>query len=101
MNGVEMEKEKIMQIVFKAVDEINMQLSEDQKIKKDSETVLFGKGGILDSLGLVNFISMVEQKINTELGVCITLADDRAISQKNSPFKSLGALVDYICSLIK
>lgn len=96
-----MENEKIMQVIFKAVDEINLQLPEEQKIKKDPETILFGKGGLLDSLGLVNFISTVEQKINEELKINITLADDRAISQKNSPFKTIGTLTEYICSLIK
>ena len=59
-------KEKAAKIVFKALDELNEQLSGKNKIKKSLDTVLFGQKGCLDSLGLVNLIVAVEQEIEEE-----------------------------------
>lgn len=57
---------------------------------------LFGTGGLLDSLGLVTAILEVEQQVNDRAGTELTLADDRAMSQKNSPFRTIGRLADYV-----
>ena len=96
-----MNDEKIRQAIYRAVEETNEQLPQGRQLEKSPDTVLFGKGGQLDSLGLVSFIVEVEQKIEEELGVSITLADERAMSQKNSPFMTLGALTEYVSLLIK
>jgi acyl carrier protein len=63
-------------------------------------TDLIGPGS-LDSLGLVTLIVDLEQRFKDEYGVSLTLADDRALSQKNSPFRTLQSLTDYICLLIE
>ena len=93
--------EKVIGLIFNVVDEINQQLSKNNQLKKSTETILFGKSGILDSLGLVNFIVSTEQKIEEEFGTTISLTDEKAMSQKNSPFKSIGTLADYIISILK
>lgn len=92
---------KVVNMIFSAVDEINQQLAKEQKLEKSIGTVLFGESGKLDSLGLVNLIVSTEQKIEEEFGVVITLADERAMSQKNSPFRTIGTLADYISLLLK
>jgi RNase H-fold protein (predicted Holliday junction resolvase) len=51
-------------------------------------------------LALVSLIIEVEEKINDEFGVPITLADERALSQKNSPFLTLQTLTQYVSQLI-
>ena len=64
------------------------------------ETRLFGRDGELDSLGLINLIVLVEQNIEEDFDIIITLADEKAISQKRSPFRNVGTLKNYIFSLI-
>lgn len=64
------------------------------------DTLLFGESGLLDSVGLVSLIVAIEQEIENDLGVSIVLADERAMSQKNSPFRSIGALADYAATLV-
>jgi len=64
------------------------------------ETLLFGESGLLDSVGLVSLIVAIEQEIENDLGVSIVLADERAMSQKHSPFRSIGALADYAATLV-
>ena len=56
---------------------------------------LFGIQGALDSLALVWLLVAVEQGIDDELGVMLTLADEKAASQERSPFRTIGALVAY------
>jgi acyl carrier protein len=62
-------------------------------------TYLIGSGSLLDSLGLVNLIVDLEQRLADEYGISITLADERAMSQKHSPFRTVGSLAEYICLL--
>jgi len=93
--------EKINDTIFKAIDEINLQSEDENKLEKKTDTILYGKNSRLDSLGLVNLIVEVEQKIQDELGESIDLTDEKALSQKNSPFLSVQTLSDYIASLLK
>ncbi len=95
------EREKIEAAVLAAVDEVNEQLPENGQIERSSEALLFGQDGVLDSLGLVNLIVAVEQEVEDAFDETVTLADEKAVSQKNSPFKSVQSLVDYIESLLK
>lgn len=66
----------------------------------DEETRLIGKEAVLDSLALVTLIVDLEERIEEDLGVVLSLTDDRAMSQRSSPFRSVGALVGYIEELI-
>jgi acyl carrier protein len=66
-----------------------------------SETRLVGSSAVLDSMGLVSLILDIEQRINDEYDVLIILADERAMSQKQSPFRSVGTLSSYILGLVQ
>jgi acyl carrier protein len=59
-------------------------------------TVLFGPRGALDSLGLVSLLVLVEEKLADELGVSLTLADERAMAQESSPFRTVATLAAYV-----
>ena len=95
-----MSDNSILAKVYDAVDQINNQ-NEGSIIEKSPKTVLFGNGGCLDSLGLVNLVITIEQNIEDDCGVKIIIADERAMSQKYSPFRTLGSLVDYIEMLLE
>ena len=62
----------------------------------DADSALFGTAGLLDSMGLVTLVVEVEQMLAERFGMQITLADDRAMSQRSSPFRTVGTLVAYI-----
>ena len=49
----------------------------------------------------LNLIVVIEQNIEDEFDVSITIADERAMSQKHSPFRTIGTLADYIDMLLK
>ncbi|MCX5695202.1 MAG: acyl carrier protein [Candidatus Omnitrophica bacterium] len=90
------DKARVVQAIFRAVDEVNELLPEEQQSEKSLDTVLFGKNGRLDSLGIVIFFVAVEKKIEKEFGVVIMLTDEKIMSQKNNPLQTIETLVDYV-----
>ncbi len=91
--------ERIRQVVFKALDDLNRQRPRDQRLEKSPDTILFDpRAGALDSLGLVNLVVAVELHLEEDLGVTISLVDQMA-SQTGAPFRSVSSLVDFIASL--
>jgi acyl carrier protein len=67
----------------------------------NAETRLFGARTQLDSSALVSLLVEVEQQINDAVGTEILLADDRAMSQKRSPFRNIGTLAEYVVMLLR
>jgi acyl carrier protein len=93
-------QDKVIQIIFAVIDETNPRLPPERRLDKSLETVLFGKQGKLDSIGLVHFIVEVEERLREDLGVSITVADERAMSAESSPFRSISSLARYITQLV-
>jgi len=94
-----MTENKILTAIYDAVDQINNQ-NESPILEKHPEKVLFGKGGSLDSLDLVNLVVAIEQNIENSFDRSIVLANEDAMSKKNSPFRTIGTLADYIVELL-
>jgi acyl carrier protein len=64
------------------------------------DTFLIGQSAVLDSMGLVTAILEIEQRLADEHEIIVVLADERAMSQKNSPFRSVRSLTDYVLQQI-
>ncbi|MBI2685883.1 MAG: hypothetical protein HYX27_06185 [Acidobacteria bacterium] len=65
-----------------------------------ADTRLFGGDSILDSTALVSLLIEIEQQLNDTHHVEIVIADDRAMSQKRSPFRTIGSLAEYLAVLV-
>ena len=85
----------ILQLLQCAADNVNPKLAAQIR-EHGAETPLFGKNGCLDSLGLVAFIVAVETAFEERGDELLTLADERAMSQRHSPFLTVQSLADYI-----
>jgi acyl carrier protein len=66
----------------------------------ETSEIIFGPGGRLDSLGLVNFVADLEFRVAQEFGAEIALASEQAMSRSRSPFRDVTALADYIAELL-
>ena len=95
-----MTKKEILSLIIASVEDLKEDREMGSHSSVDESTVLFGREGIFDSLGLVSLIVDVEQKIE-DLGISIILGDERAVSQKRSPFRTVQSLADYACQLIQ
>ena len=74
------------------------ELGEDEIGVSDNlaeDTILFGKQGVLDSMGLVTLIVAVEQAIEDRYEKAAGLADEKAMSQARSPYRSVASLAKY------
>ena len=58
-------------------------------------TALYGREGVLDSLGLMSIVTGLEEAIEDQSELLVTLADDKALSRKTSPFRTVGTLADF------
>lgn len=91
-------KNKIEVIVRDSIDEISSTLENPVKFL-DGDARLYGNDGLLDSLSLVTLIVSIEERLNEEEGINLILANEKAFSQKNSPFQSYKSLVNYVSQL--
>jgi acyl carrier protein len=93
--------ENIVAAIYRAVDWINGELPPDRQLIKAPETRLLGSQSVLDSMHLVSLIITIERELEDAFGVSLTLADERALSMKESPFRSIQSLADYIGILLR
>ena len=88
--------ENIEKMIFESYKETNNSLDIEEKTESFSLVPLYGENSSMDSLGLVSFLINLEQKIEDQLGITITIADEKAMSLKNSPFRTIGTLSEYL-----
>jgi len=96
-----MKKNLIENLIFGSLEQLVNETGVKLKISTSKDTPIFGSGSNLDSLGLVTFLVELEQKIEDHFNVEITIANEKAMSQKNSPFKNVYTLSEYIKTLLK
>lgn len=94
-------QEKIQNIIIQALKNLADELENPQLQNPDLQTKIYGSEGNLDSLALVSFITDIEEMVDNEFNTNITLADEKAMSSRNSPFKDVSTLTQYICNLIE
>jgi len=87
------------------VEETLNSFVKEEKIEYSDEinenTRLFGSSGLLTSIELVSFITELEENLEDDLGVELTIADEKAMSRRTSPFSSVKHLTFYIEEKIK
>lgn len=94
-------RDKVNKIVCDALVSIGESTQDATLTQPQEDMRLYGNKGAMDSVGIVMLIAEVEELVDDEFGVEITLADERAMSQKTSPFRSVKSLVDYVVQLLE
>lgn len=89
-----------LKIIYEVIDIVNEQF-DGVELKKDLDTIIMGVESDLDSLDLVEFITLIEDKIELQKGYYISISDENVMSSKNSPFKTVSTLKQYIDDLNK
>ena len=92
-----MDKENIEKIIIEVINDCFETQIMDGSTTKD--TALFGKDSILDSMGLVNVIIDIESRFLDE-DIEISLTSESAMSRRNSPFRTVETLADFIMEQI-
>lgn len=61
-----------------------------------SDTLLYCEGGSLDSMALVNLIADIEDALSEQFSISIALADEKAMSARHSPYRSVTSLTEAV-----
>lgn len=91
---------EIKDIIIEQIETYNEELEDKVDTSKGEDTILFGAEGVLDSITFVNLIVDIEHAVQDEYGKKILIVSAKAMSQKNSPFKTIGSLAEYIKQLL-
>ena len=99
-----MDLNQAIKMVIEALQE-NVEDTADESKKLDisqasGETRLFGGGGLVDSMGVVILLSDLEDKLDEEFDIQVSLASDSAMSGTRSPFRTVNSLAGYIVSVV-
>lgn len=96
-------KDKILEVIYQSVDAVNEFLPREQKIEKKISTVLLDKslGSSLDSMGMVNLIVALEEKIQEHIGKEISIAEELNVSEENNPFQTIDTLLASLTELLE
>jgi acyl carrier protein len=78
----------------------NLARDTNAQLEVSAEAPIFGPDSALDSLGLVALLLDIEDGLRA-IGCEVLLSDERAMSQKRSPFRSVPALVAYITGVAR
>lgn len=89
-------REKLLGIVIDALEDLNEEIGSSELDNPVEDTRLFGDKSPLDSLSLINLVIDVEERIFDLYAKEVTLTDEKAMSLRNSPFRRVSTLVDYL-----
>lgn len=93
--------QELIDLIIEVAEELNTSQKNKIPVEKGADAPLYGKDGVLDSVGLVTFVVAVEEAIEDRFGTTLVLADEKAMSQRSSPFLTIGSLGSYAEKLIK
>jgi len=89
-------KEQITQLICAALQDLGEEMNLPGLAGATPDTSLFGAKSLLDSMALVSLIADLEDRLAREFGRDLVLADERAMSQVRSPFRSVDSLATHI-----
>lgn len=93
-------RDRIINTVYRAIDEVNEALAPRNRLEKALETHLIGATSKLDSLGLVNLALTLEEKLEREFGKAVPLGRLLSRDPEDSPFRRVDTLVEHIHSFV-
>ncbi len=92
-------EERVFSVIADCIRQLNLARTPDQQLEMHRSAILFGEGSPLDSLGLVSLVIDIEQAFLDE-GYEISLSDEKTMSKRNSPFKTVETLALHIRQLM-
>ena len=93
-------KGELIDTIFRAIDEINKLSPPESQLHKDPSTILLGETGALDSLGLINLIVAIEERIHNDHGIQVIVLEEDALASPEGAYRSIDTLAVWILEKI-
>lgn len=91
-------QDKVFALIGDAIRELNDELDYEHLKSVSRDTAIFEGDLALDSLSLVTLIVDIEARVSDAFDTNVSLASEKAMSMRNSPYRTVGTLVDFICT---
>lgn len=92
-------RDRVQDIVVASYSRALAEAGSESAALPSISTPLFGSDAELDSMGLVALVLDVEEQLGDQLGIDITLMDEKALSRRRSPFRTIESLTEYVLEL--
>jgi len=92
--------ERAREIVYTAIAAVNEELPGRNRIEADDLTPLAGPDGGLDSLRLINLVVHVEDQVERDLGLQVSLTESPDLFDAGGPLATAGGFIDHVAALI-
>lgn len=89
---------ELKSILRRCIRELGDQSGQSYDLEDD--TPLLGPNSAVDSLSLVMIVTAFEAAANEEYDAAVVLANEKAMSMRHSPFRSISALSEYALGLL-
>lgn len=90
-----MNSTEVTSIVIECIHQLNRSRRETDRIAPSPDAPLFGEGSSLDSISLVSLVLDLEDSFQAQ-GYELSLSDSRAMSRRQSPYRTVQSLIDFI-----
>jgi hypothetical protein len=89
-------RSELMPMIRTCLEAMNANRPNPINLERIELLELFGDEGIFDSMQLVNFLLLLEEKIEEQFDRTVSLTSERAVSRQVSPFRNVANLVEFI-----
>lgn len=100
-----LDEDKSIKMIIESLNDLIDEDTEDEIkvtiLNANSDTRLFGTNGILDSMDVVILLSDLEERLDEEYDVAISLASDSIMSKARSPFRTVKSLSKYVLDAVR
>ncbi len=93
------DRSRVLEALYAAVDDLNLQLVPADRLEKSENTPLIGDATHLDSLGFLNLVLGAETQVNARCSPPINLAERLLEQEETGLPATLGALASFIVAL--
>jgi hypothetical protein len=91
-----MDRERLVGRMVHMLQQTLDERSEGTAVQASSTLPLVGPEAVVSSMGLVTFITDVESMLQEQHQMDVVLVSEQALSRKNSPFRTIETLADYV-----
>jgi acyl carrier protein len=98
---MENEDRKISQLVERSIESVNESGIVDEKVILEDAAHVKRPEGPFDSLALVALIAALEEAIESELGVMVSLAAGLETGSQGSPFETVGSVKRHVTEVVR
>ncbi len=88
--------DEVLQLIYGCLSKLNSFRDPESQLELRSDTKLFGKGGGLDSLDVVDVSICLEECLLRRLKRRVNLVDSDDLSGNAHPFRDVSALATYL-----